>query len=41
MLIGIGVLGLRHQTLREFPAAHAPPGDTPLSPAPATGETGG
>jgi hypothetical protein len=38
-LIAIGVLGLRHQTLREFPAAPAPPGGTPLSPAPAPGGT--
>jgi len=40
-LIAIGVFGLRHQTLREFPSAPAPPGGTPLAPGPATSGTGG
>jgi hypothetical protein len=40
-LIAIGVLALRHQTLHEFPSSPAPPGGTPLSQAPAAGETRG
>jgi len=39
-LIAIGVSALRHQTLRELPSAPAP-ADTPLSPTPVTGGTGG
>jgi hypothetical protein len=39
-LIAIGVVGLRHQTQREFPTVPAPPGGTPLSPARALSGTG-
>ena len=39
-LIAIGVIALRHRTLREFPSAPALAG-TPPSPTPATGGTGG